>query len=77
MTVAVRAYDIAFRDFREDPAVGRTPGHARHECALGSVITMIELHHERRKATPAVEARDAAEPREHLDLTETDRRFGG
>jgi len=77
MTVAVRAYDIAFRDFLEDSAVGSTSRHVRYECVLHPGIPMIELHHESREAIPAVKARYTAQPPEQLDLTETDRRLGG
>ena len=51
-------------------AIGRSPWQVWHECALPSGIPMIELPHERRKATTAIKARDTAETREQFDLTE-------
>jgi len=77
VAVAVGAYNIALCDFLEDSVIRRTPGHMHHECALRSRITVVELHHKRGKAAPAVSARYAAQPPEHLDLTDTDRRLGG
>jgi hypothetical protein len=38
---------------------------------------MVELHHDRWKATRAIRARNTAEAREKLDLTEPDLRLGG
>jgi hypothetical protein len=38
---------------------------------------MVELHHERWKATLAIKARNTPEAREKLDLTEPDLRLGG
>ena len=77
IAVAVGAYSIALCDFLEDSAIGGTSRHVRYECALRSGIPMIELHHERRKATPAIKARHTAEPREQFDLTEPDLSLGG
>src|SRR5712692_4901473 len=68
MAMAAGAYNIALRGFFKDPAIGGTPSHVRDEPARGPGVPMIDLHHEGRKAAPAVEARDAAESREHLDL---------
>jgi len=37
---------------------------------------MVELHHERRKVTSAIKARNTAKTRQQFDLTKSDRRFG-
>ncbi len=75
--MAVGAYNIALRGFFKDPAIGGAPSHVRDEPALGPGVPMIELHHEGRKGTPAVEARHTAQSLEQLDLTEPDLRLGG
>jgi len=77
MAMAVGAYNIALRGFFKDPAIGGAPSHVRDEPALGPGVPMIELHHEGRKGTPAVEARHIAQSLEQLDLTEPDLRPGG
>ena len=62
--------------FVEDSAIGRPPHHVRHECALRLRIPMVELHHERRIVTRAIEARDTAEARQQLDLAKPNLRSG-
>ncbi len=76
IAVAVGAHNITLCDFFEYSAIGGTSRHVRYESALCPGIPMIELHHKRRKATPAIRATDTAETPEQFDLTEPDLRLG-
>ena len=60
--MAVRADDIALRDFGQDARRARTPDHPRDRVPLVVGIAMVEVHCAGREVTPAVPAWHVAEP---------------
>jgi len=71
LAMTIRAQHVALRDFIEDRLRAYSADHLRHNVSLVRRVTMIELHHEVRKRTAAIEAGHSSQLREQFDLVPT------
>lgn len=67
--MAVGTNDVALRDFGEDRVPPGPSDHLAHQISFLARVTMIELHDEERKSSPAIQAWDPSQIRKKLGVS--------
>jgi hypothetical protein len=65
--MAIRANNIAVRDFRHEPFARNRTSTLKNPKLLARITLVIEIHHIRREVAAAVSTWHAAQPAEELD----------